>query len=52
MEKLRKLFRDNPNERVLLSRNEAFARGIFEAGVKFAANYPGLILRFTPLFLI
>ncbi len=44
MLKLKKLFEDSPNERVLLSGNEAFARGIFEAGVSFAANYPG-----TPL---
>lgn len=31
-------------KRVLMSGNEAFARGIYEAGVRFAANYPG-----TPL---
>lgn len=35
------LFQDNPGNKVLISGNEAFARGIFEAGVRFAANYPG-----------
>lgn len=41
---LSELFEDSPGKRVLMSGNEAFARGIFESGVKFAANYPG-----TPL---
>ena len=35
------LFQDSPGKKVLISGNEAFARGIFEAGVRFAANYPG-----------
>ena len=35
------LFQDNPGKKVLISGNEAFARGIYEAGVRFAANYPG-----------
>ncbi|TFF90522.1 MAG: indolepyruvate ferredoxin oxidoreductase subunit alpha [Promethearchaeota archaeon] len=35
------LFQDKPGNKVLISGNEAFARGIFEAGVRFAANYPG-----------
>ncbi len=39
-----KLFKDEPGKKILMSGNEAFARGIFEAGVKFSANYPG-----TPL---
>ena len=38
------LFQDNEGKKGLISGNEAFARGIFEAGVRFAANYPG-----TPL---
>ncbi len=38
------LFQNSPGKKVLISGNEAFARGIFEAGVRFAANYPG-----TPL---
>ena len=42
--KISELFEDSPGKKVLLSGNEAFARGIFEAGVRFAANYPG-----TPL---
>ena len=42
--KLSELFENSPGNKVLMSGNEAFARGIFEAGVKFAANYPG-----TPL---
>jgi len=42
--KLTELFQDAPNKKLLLSGNDAFARGIFEAGVRFAANYPG-----TPL---
>ena len=42
--KLPELFQDAPGKKVLMSGNEAFARGIYEAGVKFAANYPG-----TPL---
>lgn len=41
---LSELFEDSPGKRVLMSGNEAFARGIFESGVRFAANYPG-----TPL---
>ncbi|MFX0071058.1 MAG: thiamine pyrophosphate-dependent enzyme [Candidatus Hermodarchaeota archaeon] len=41
---LSELFKDDPGKKRLLSGNEAFARGIFESGVKFAANYPG-----TPL---
>ncbi|MHB8881210.1 MAG: indolepyruvate ferredoxin oxidoreductase subunit alpha [Thermodesulfovibrionales bacterium] len=31
----------NPRERVLLSGNEAIARGAYEAGVKVASAYPG-----------
>ncbi|MGV9203079.1 MAG: thiamine pyrophosphate-dependent enzyme [Promethearchaeia archaeon] len=42
--KISELFEDNPNKKVLMSGNEAFARGIVEAGVGFAASYPG-----TPL---
>ena len=42
--KLSELFQDSPGKTALLSGNEAFARGIFESGVRFAANYPG-----TPL---
>jgi indolepyruvate ferredoxin oxidoreductase alpha subunit len=42
--KIKELFEENPGKNVLLSGNEAFARGIFEAGVEFSANYPG-----TPL---
>jgi len=42
--KVADLFQDKPGKKVLISGNEAFARGIFEAGVRFAANYPG-----TPL---
>ncbi|MEJ2277947.1 MAG: hypothetical protein P8Y70_09395 [Candidatus Lokiarchaeota archaeon] len=42
--KIPKIFEDKPRENVLFSGNEAFARGIFEAGVRFSANYPG-----TPL---
>ncbi|TXT67697.1 MAG: putative Indolepyruvate oxidoreductase subunit IorA [Promethearchaeota archaeon] len=42
--KLSQLFEDAAGKKVLMSGNEAFARGIFEAGVRFAANYPG-----TPL---
>jgi indolepyruvate ferredoxin oxidoreductase alpha subunit len=42
--KLSELFEDSSGKRALLSGNEAFARGIFEAGVRFSANYPG-----TPL---
>ena len=42
--KLSELFKDSSGKKVLMSGNEAFARGIFESGVKFAANYPG-----TPL---
>ncbi len=42
--KLSELFEDSPGKKTLMSGNEAFARGIFESGVKFAANYPG-----TPL---
>jgi indolepyruvate ferredoxin oxidoreductase alpha subunit len=42
--KLSELFQDSPGKKVLLSGNEAFARGIFESGIRFAANYPG-----TPL---
>jgi indolepyruvate ferredoxin oxidoreductase alpha subunit len=38
------LFQNNPGKKVLISGNEAFARGVYEAGVRFAANYPG-----TPL---
>jgi len=38
------LFQDSEGKKVLISGNEAFARGIFEAGVRFAASYPG-----TPL---
>lgn len=38
---LTELFENSPGKRVLMSGNEAFARGIFESGVKFAANYPG-----------
>jgi indolepyruvate ferredoxin oxidoreductase alpha subunit len=30
-----------PGERVLLSGNEAIARGAYEAGARFAASYPG-----------
>jgi len=39
-----KLFSDTPGSHHLISGNEAFARGIYEAGVGFSANYPG-----TPL---
>ncbi|TFF96080.1 MAG: indolepyruvate ferredoxin oxidoreductase subunit alpha [Promethearchaeota archaeon] len=35
------LFIDSPGKKVLMSGNEAFARGIYEAGIKFASNYPG-----------
>lgn len=42
--RLDELFEDSPGKNVLLSGNEALARGIFEAGVAFSANYPG-----TPL---
>jgi len=42
--KLSILFEDSPGKKVLISGNEAFARGIYESGVTFAANYPG-----TPL---
>ena len=42
--RLDELFEDSPGKKVLLSGNEALARGIFEAGVAFSANYPG-----TPL---
>jgi len=35
------LLRDKPGERVLLLGNEAIARGALEAGVAFAAAYPG-----------
>ncbi len=42
--KLSELFQNSPGRKVILSGNEALARGIFESGVKFAANYPG-----TPL---
>jgi len=37
-----KLFSENQeNKKFLISGNEAFARGIYEAGVRYAANYPG-----------
>ncbi|MHA1296895.1 MAG: hypothetical protein ACTSPH_09865, partial [Promethearchaeota archaeon] len=37
-----KLFSENQeNKKFLISGNEAFARGIYEAGVIYAANYPG-----------
>ncbi len=39
--KISELFEDSPGKKGLMSGNEAFARGIFESGVKFAANYPG-----------
>ncbi|MFO8020764.1 MAG: indolepyruvate ferredoxin oxidoreductase subunit alpha [Promethearchaeia archaeon] len=42
--KISELFEDNPKKKGLMSGNEAFARGIVEAGVGFAASYPG-----TPL---
>jgi len=42
--KLSELFENSPGKKALMSGNEAFARGIIESGVKFAANYPG-----TPL---
>lgn len=42
--KLSELFEDSPGKEVLLSGNEAFARGIYESGVVFTSNYPG-----TPL---
>jgi indolepyruvate ferredoxin oxidoreductase alpha subunit len=42
--KLSKLYENAPGKEVLMSGNEAFARGIFEAGVRYSANYPG-----TPL---
>lgn len=38
------LFEESKGKKVLMSGNEAFARGIYEAGVRFTANYPG-----TPL---
>jgi indolepyruvate ferredoxin oxidoreductase alpha subunit len=41
---LTQLFEDDPGKKVLMSGNEAFARGICESGVRFSANYPG-----TPL---
>ncbi len=44
MVKISKLYEDAPGKQILMSGNEAFTRGIFEAGVRFAANYPG-----TPL---
>lgn len=42
--KVAEIFRDAPGKRVLMSGNEAFARGIYESGVRYSANYPG-----TPL---
>ncbi|MFX1238468.1 MAG: hypothetical protein ACFE8P_12210, partial [Promethearchaeota archaeon] len=44
MTEVSEIFIDAPGKKVLMSGNEAFARGIFEAGVRFSANYPG-----TPL---
>ena len=44
MTEISKIFENSPGKKVLMSVNEAFARGIFESGVRFAANYPG-----TPL---
>ncbi len=44
MLKSSELFQDSPGKKAILSGNEALARGIFESGVKFTANYPG-----TPL---
>jgi len=42
--KVSKVFENAPDRKVLMSGSEAFARGIYESGVRFAANYPG-----TPL---
>ncbi|MFX1276237.1 MAG: thiamine pyrophosphate-dependent enzyme [Promethearchaeota archaeon] len=44
MVKVSEIFENSPGKKVLMSGNEAFARGIYESGVRFAANYPG-----TPL---
>ena len=38
---MHKLLKDSPGERVMLLGNEAIARGAIEAGVAFAATYPG-----------
>ncbi len=38
---MHKLLTDQPGERMLLLGNEAIARGAVEAGVAFAATYPG-----------
>ena len=35
------LLKDSPQEQMLLMGNEAIARGALEAGVAFAAAYPG-----------
>ena len=35
------LFKDSPQEQVLLLGNEAIARGALESGLAFAAAYPG-----------
>lgn len=35
------LAKDNPGQKVIMMGNEAIARGIFEAGVKVGAGYPG-----------
>jgi len=35
------IFEDSPGKKVLMTGNQAFARGIIEAGIKFSANYPG-----------
>ncbi|TXT53576.1 MAG: putative Indolepyruvate oxidoreductase subunit IorA [Promethearchaeota archaeon] len=39
--KISNLFDNKAGECFLISGNEAFARGIFEAGAGYAANYPG-----------
>lgn len=38
---MHKLLTDNPGEKIMLLGNEAIARGAVEAGVAFAATYPG-----------
>ena len=38
---MHKLLKDSPGQKMLLLGNEAIARGAVEAGVAFAASYPG-----------
>ena len=37
MTEVSKIFEDSPGKKVLMSGKEAYARGIFESGVRFAA---------------